>query len=80
MKTLDVGQTDLAGCVSAAQDEPIVVTQAGAPIAVILGVNGMDTEQIELGTSAEFWTMIQARRTQPTISKSDLVNRIASSG
>jgi antitoxin (DNA-binding transcriptional repressor) of toxin-antitoxin stability system len=76
MKSLDVGQIDLAGCVSAAQNEPIVVTQAGTPIALILGVSGLDAEQIELGSSAEFWNMIQARRQQPTISRNDLLTRI----
>ena len=80
MKTLDVGHADLAGCVSAAQSEPIVVTQAGTPIALILGVSGLDAEQIELGTSTEFWNMIQARRRQPTIGKDELMNRIAPTG
>jgi hypothetical protein len=32
----------------------------------------MDAEHIELGTSAEFWNMIEARRRQRAIGKDDL--------
>jgi antitoxin (DNA-binding transcriptional repressor) of toxin-antitoxin stability system len=78
MNTVDIGQADIANCISAAQSQPIVVTQDGEPIALIVGVAGMDEEQISLGTSAEFWRMIQQRRGQPTISRSELENHLAS--
>ena len=79
MKTLDVGQADLSSCVLDAQSEPIVLTRAGIPIALILGVDGMDREQVELGTSAEFWSMIQDRRRQPTLNRAELESRLNSS-
>jgi antitoxin (DNA-binding transcriptional repressor) of toxin-antitoxin stability system len=72
MKTLDVGQIDLNNCISVAQSEPIVLTRAGQPVALVVGVNGMDEEQIELGASAEFWKLVQARRAQATISRQEL--------
>ncbi|MCI0332908.1 MAG: hypothetical protein L0228_06760, partial [Planctomycetes bacterium] len=78
MKTFDIGQADLTNCITAAQSEPIVVTQSGEPIALIVGVAGMDDEQIALGTSSEFWRMIQARRGQPTMSRSELEKRLSS--
>lgn len=46
--------------------EPIVVTQAGRPCAVIQGVN-YDEEQMQLVNSREFWSMIRERRKGPTI-------------
>ena len=72
MKSLDIGHADLPNCVSAAQSEPIVVTQSGEPVAVIVGVSGMDEEQIELGTSSEFWRMIEARRRERIITRHEL--------
>jgi antitoxin (DNA-binding transcriptional repressor) of toxin-antitoxin stability system len=76
MKTLDIGKADLTNCITAAQSEPVVLTRSGEPIALILGVTGMDEEQLELGTSHEFWRMIQDRRCQPTMSRSDLEKRL----
>jgi hypothetical protein len=77
MKTLDIGQADINSCVSTAQTEPVVVMRGGEPVALIVGVAGMDEEQIELGTSPEFWRMIQQRREQRTISQSELDSRLA---
>jgi antitoxin (DNA-binding transcriptional repressor) of toxin-antitoxin stability system len=76
MKSFDVAQTSLDSCVTAAQSEPIMLTQHGEPIALIVGVDGLDEEQIELGASSDFWTLIKARRTQPTISRQELERRL----
>ena len=78
MKTIDVGQVDLNNCISVAQSEPIVLTRAGEPVALIVGVNGMDEEQVELGASAKFWKLVQARRAQATISRDELERRLSS--
>jgi antitoxin (DNA-binding transcriptional repressor) of toxin-antitoxin stability system len=48
MRSFDVDQANLKTFISAAQGEPIVLTQSGAPIAIIERVDGMDQEQIEL--------------------------------
>jgi hypothetical protein len=77
MKTVEVGQADLNNCVTASQSEPIMLTRKGAPIALILGINGMDAEQIELGISSEFWKLIESRRAQPTLSRQELDDRLA---
>ena len=78
MKSLDIGQTDLNSFISVAQKEPIVLTRAGEPVALIVGVEGMDNEQIELGASAEFWQLVQARRSQTTFNRSELERRLSS--
>jgi hypothetical protein len=76
MKTLDVGQVDLPNCVSVARTEPIMLTQGGEPVALLVGVEGLDKEQIELGISSEFWRFIQGRRQQATLTKDELLKQI----
>ena len=77
MKAFELEHANLNDCISAAQNEPVVITRVGTPVALIVPVNGLDAEQIELGTSSEFWKLIQARRAEPTISREELENRIA---
>jgi hypothetical protein len=78
MKSIDIGRADLNTCIFVAQDEPVMLTNQSRPLALIVGVNGMDEEQVSLGASSEFWTMIQARRAEPTLSRAELDNRLAS--
>lgn len=47
MKTINIEQTDLTRCVRDAQSERIVVTRNGRPVAVVLGVEGLDAEQLQ---------------------------------
>jgi antitoxin (DNA-binding transcriptional repressor) of toxin-antitoxin stability system len=50
----------------------VVVTRKGKPVALVLGVEGMDEEQIQLGSSGKFWKLIEERRRQKTISRKEL--------
>jgi hypothetical protein len=54
--------------VNAAQQERIVTTRNSKPIALIIGVEGMDEEQLQLGISEPFWKLISELRHQKTIS------------
>jgi antitoxin (DNA-binding transcriptional repressor) of toxin-antitoxin stability system len=72
MKTISLEQTTLDACVHAAQYERVVVTRNGKPIALIVGVEGLDEEQLQLGSSANFWQLIEERRSQKTISRAQL--------
>ena len=72
MKTMSLEQATLAACVEDAQGERIVVTRSGKPVALVIGVAGMDAEQVELGADAAFWEFIQARRQQPTVGRGEL--------
>ena len=76
MKVIDIGQTTLEGSVTDAQHERVVLTHKGKPIALIVGVAGMDEEQLQLGSSKKFWTLIERRRAQKTISRADLEQRL----
>jgi antitoxin (DNA-binding transcriptional repressor) of toxin-antitoxin stability system len=76
MKSIDIGQTSLDACVSDAQSEQVVITRGGNPVALVVGVAGLDEDQIEFGTSDEFWTLISQRRQQGTVDRRTLEERL----
>ena len=55
MKVIGLKETNLDACVSEAQHEKIVITRNGEPVALVVGVAGLDAEQLELGSNPEFW-------------------------
>ena len=65
-------------CLLETQKEGVVITRYGSPVAVMVGVEGLDMEQVELCQSEDFWSMIRIRRKQKTISRQELENRLAS--
>jgi hypothetical protein len=38
----------------------------------VLGIEGLDEEQLQLGSSEKFWTLIEERRRQKTIGRREL--------
>jgi len=44
----------------------------GKPEALIVRVEGLDPEQSKLGSSGQFWSLIEARRKQKPLSRSEL--------
>jgi prevent-host-death family protein len=77
VKIVGIQDANLEKCVRQAQRERVVLTRKGKPIAVLVGVKGLDWEQIELGHSDEFWSLIRARRGQRTISRKELEKRLS---
>ena len=69
MKTISVRdlQKNIKGIVDSAQRERVVVTRRGEPAAVLVGVEGKDWESVVLETSPAFWSLIEARRREPTL-------------
>jgi hypothetical protein len=76
MKAVDIHETNLDACVVDAQSDRIVIMREGAPVALVVGVEGLDEEQAELGASDEFWKLISDRRKEPTIDRSALEKRL----
>ena len=72
MKTVVLEQATLDTCVREAQGDRVVVTRNGVPVALVVGVEGLDAEQVQLASSDEFWRMIVERRRQKTLSRADL--------
>ena len=75
MKTVDVQEAGMEACVAEAQQERVVFTREGKPVAVLIG---LDEEQQQLGSSEELWKLIAERRRQPTISRAELERRLDS--
>jgi len=50
----------------------VVVTRKGKPVALVLGVEGLDEKQLQLGSSKKFWKLIEERRRQKTVSRREL--------
>ena len=76
MTQIGVERADLESCVSRAQQERLLITRKGRPVALVVGVQGMSAEQLELGTSEKFWNLIAQRRRQGTVSRAALERRI----
>jgi antitoxin (DNA-binding transcriptional repressor) of toxin-antitoxin stability system len=77
MIMIGLEDADLGACVQDAQQERVVITREGKPVALIIGVEGLDVEQLELGSNPRFWTLIEARRKQPTRSRTELEQLVA---
>ena len=77
MKVIEVDEANIKDCVKDAQHERVVLTRRGKPVALIVGVAGMDLEQIALGNSDEFWQLIRERRGQKTMSRAELEKQLA---
>ena len=46
-------------------------------MALVVGVEGLDLEQIELGHSDKFWRLVRKWRGQKMISRAELEKRVA---
>jgi len=76
MVTMSLQQATLDMCVSEAQRDKVIITQNDKPVAVIIGVAGMDEEQLQLSTSNKFWKLMAERRGQKTIGRAELERRL----
>lgn len=76
MKLVSLDEASIDACIKDAQRERVVLTRNNKPIVLMVGVEGMDKEQLELGTSDKFWKLITKRRAQKTISRADLERKI----
>jgi hypothetical protein len=78
MKTVRLEEGTLADSVRDAQEERIVGTSNGKLVALIVRIDGLDEEQIELGSSAKFWELILKRRAERTVSRAALEEQLDS--
>ena len=76
MKTVALEKSDLTACVDQAQRDRVVVLRDRKPVALIVGVKGLDREQLELGSSDSFWRLIEQRRKEKVVSRAELERRL----
>ena len=60
MKTISVRdlQKQIRSVVETAQDDQVVITRNGQPVAVMVGVEGADWDTVAVETSRSFWKEI----------------------
>lgn len=78
MIKIDIVQAKMDSAVNEAQRERVVLTRGGKPVALLIGVEGLDEEQLQLGSSDKFWRLLEERRGQKAISRIELEKRIRS--
>ena len=76
MKVIGLQDTNLDSCISEARQQRVVITRNGKPVALVVGVEGLDAEQVELGANPTFWELIARRRRQRAITRALLEQRI----
>jgi prevent-host-death family protein len=60
-----------------AQEQTVLITKRGRPLAVVIGVAGHDLEDLLTASDPSFWRLIEERRRQRTISNSEMRRRLA---
>jgi antitoxin (DNA-binding transcriptional repressor) of toxin-antitoxin stability system len=76
MKIIGLKQATLDACIKNAQQERVVITRNGKPVALIVGVEGLDKEQLQLGSSDKFWKLIEKRRKDKIFNRAELEQRL----
>nr|VFK81001.1 MAG: hypothetical protein BECKSD772D_GA0070982_11953 [Candidatus Kentron sp. SD] len=69
MKALELEHATLSDCLQEARQGCLVITRKGNPAASIIGI---EEEQMELGSDASFWKLIEKRREENGISREEL--------
>jgi len=82
MKTINVRdfQKKIRETVETAQTERIVLTRHGEPVALVVGLEGMEWEDVVLQTSRPFWKLIEKRRKQKTVPLQEMRERLERRG
>ena len=78
MRTVSVAKarSNIEAVLDSAQNERIVVTRAGRPSAVIVGVESYDAEDLAIACSPAFWQMFESRRKGRSIPLSQVKRRL----
>jgi hypothetical protein len=76
MKMVPMENATLDRCVAEAQQERVILTRNGDPIALVVGIAGMDEQQVCHGSCPDFWKLVEESRRQKTISREELERRL----
>ncbi|MCO6456877.1 MAG: hypothetical protein J5I93_16385 [Pirellulaceae bacterium] len=69
---MKIEQSTLDACVRESQGDRVLVTRDGRPVAIVVGLAGLDEDQLQLGASDKFWQLITARRGEPAMTREEL--------
>ncbi len=70
-------KTQLSSYIERAQQERLLITRHGRPVALLIGVEGESLEDLLTAADPEFWRMIAARRAAgATVSAEEVRRRL----
>jgi prevent-host-death family protein len=76
--TLRDARSHLSAVIEEANTERVLITSHGRPAALVIGVAGLDTEEVLLVSNPNFWKMIEeSRRKDRTLTSAEVRARIA---
>jgi hypothetical protein len=64
--------------VEASQTEGVVITRNGKPASLVIGVEGMEWEELVLQSDPSFWNLMRERRQEKSISQKEMRRRALS--
>jgi hypothetical protein len=76
MKKIGLEKATLEVCIENVRQERVVLTRNGKPFVLIVSVEGIDEEQLLLGSSDKFWKLVEKWRKEKTISRTELERRL----
>jgi PHD/YefM family antitoxin component YafN of YafNO toxin-antitoxin module len=76
MKVIDIRQFTLEKDIVEAQHQRVMLTNNGKPVALLVGLQDVDEEQLQWASSDAFWKMVTQRRAQKTLNRSELERRM----
>jgi prevent-host-death family protein len=59
-----------------AQSERVLITKHGRPLALMVGVEGRDLDEVLTDMNPDFWRLVEERRRQPTLSAEEMRRRL----
>jgi prevent-host-death family protein len=62
------------------QGERVLITKHGKPLALMIGVEGRALEDVLTAMNPDFWSLIEERRREPTLSSAEMRKRLTASG
>ena len=67
----------LSGYCAEAQQQRILITKHGKPLALMVGVEGQDLEHVMTAANPAFWKLVEKRRQEPAISAAQMRRRLS---
>ena len=75
--TIGKAKNELSAYIDVAQNDRVLITRHGRPAALIIGVEGEESEDLMTRSDPEFWQAIEARRgTSKVISAAEMRKRL----
>ena len=65
VKALGRAKQELSETVDESQEEHVLITRHGKPAALLVGVEGMEVEEVVIASNPRFWELVEQRRNDP---------------